>query len=72
MDRLNRLLATVMTGPLAAGGSQSFNQLVTIPRDVPTGPALIRVIADAPNGISESEEGNNVAEFRIVLIRPGP
>jgi uncharacterized repeat protein (TIGR01451 family) len=69
---VNVLLATVMTGPLAAGGSQSFNQLVTIPRDVPTGPALIRVIADAPNGISESEEGNNVAEFRIVLIRPGP
>jgi uncharacterized repeat protein (TIGR01451 family) len=69
---VNVLLATVMTGPLAAGASQSFNQLVTIPRDVPTGPALIRVIADAPNGISESEEGNNVAEFRIVLIRPGP
>jgi uncharacterized repeat protein (TIGR01451 family) len=70
--QIDRLLATVMTGPLAAGASQSFNQLVTIPRDVPTGPALIRVIADAPNGISESEEGNNVAEFRIVLIRPGP
>jgi uncharacterized repeat protein (TIGR01451 family) len=69
---VNVLLATVMTGPLAAGGSQSFTQPVTIPRDVPTGPALIRVIADAPNGISESEEGNNVAEFRIVLIRPGP
>jgi hypothetical protein len=70
--QIDRLLATVMTGPLAAGGSQSFTQPVTIPRDVPTGPALIRVIADAPNGISESEEGNNVAEFRIVLIRPGP
>jgi hypothetical protein len=69
---VNVLLATVMTGPLAAGASQSFNQLVTIPRDVPTGPAVIRVIADAPNGISESEEGNNVAEFRIVLTRPGP
>jgi hypothetical protein len=70
--QIDRLLATVMTGPLAAGGSQSFTQPVTIPRDVPTGPALIRVIADAPNGISESEEGNNGAEFRIVLIRPGP
>jgi hypothetical protein len=70
--QIDRLLATVMTGPLAAGGSQSFNQLVTIPRDVPTGPALIRVIADAPNGISESEEGNNVAEFRIIIVRPGP
>jgi uncharacterized repeat protein (TIGR01451 family) len=70
--QIDRLLATVMTGPLAAGASQSFNQLVTIPRDVPTGSARIRVIADAPNGISESEEGNNGAEFRIILIRPGP
>jgi hypothetical protein len=70
---VNVLLATVMTGPLAAGGSQSFTQPVTIPRDVPTGPAVIRVIADAPNGISESEEGNNVAEFPITLTRPpGP
>ncbi len=67
---VNVLLATVMTGPLAAGASQSFNQLVTIPRDVPIGSARIRVIADAPNGVSESEEGNNVAEFPITLIRP--
>jgi hypothetical protein len=71
--QIDRLLATVMTGPLAAGSSQSFTQPVTIPRDVPTGPAVIRVIADAPNGISESEEGNNVAEFPITLTRPpGP
>ena len=67
---VNVLLATVMTGSLAAGASRSFTQLVTIPRDVPTRSARIRVIADAPNGVSESEEGNNVAEFPITLIRP--
>jgi hypothetical protein len=69
---VNVLLATVKTGTLAAGASQSFTQLVTIPRELPIGSARIRVIADAPNGVSESNEGNNMAEFLITLTRPGP
>jgi hypothetical protein len=70
---VNVLLATVMTGPLAAGASQSFTQIVTIPREVPTGLARIRIIGDAPNRVSESDEGNNTAEFPVTLTRPpGP
>ncbi len=64
---LDVLLATVATGTLAAGGSQSFTVAIRLPQEVPTGTALIRVLADAGRTVNESNEENNVAEVQITI-----
>ena len=61
------LLGTVTTGTLAAGASQSFTVPIRIPGDVPTGAALIRVVADSGGTVSESNEENNTAEVQITI-----
>lgn len=62
------VLATVTTGRLAAGASQSFPLvLIRLPGEVPAGSAIIRVLADAPNAENESNEENNIAEVQITI-----
>ncbi|MCS7158328.1 MAG: LamG domain-containing protein, partial [Blastocatellia bacterium] len=59
------LLATVTTGTLAAGGSQSFAVPIRLPQEVPTGAATIRAIADSGGAVIESNEENNGAAVEI-------
>jgi len=61
------LLATVTTGTLAAGASQSFTVPIRLPQEVPTGPAVIRVLADSGSTVNESNEENNTAEVQITI-----
>lgn len=61
------LLGTVTTGPLAPGASQSFTVPIRLPQEVPTGTALIRVMADSGGTVSESNEENNTAEVQITI-----
>ncbi|MBI4468944.1 MAG: hypothetical protein HY650_06455 [Acidobacteria bacterium] len=55
------LLDTVMTPMLAAGEDWFFSRMVTLPSALPSGPAVIRVIADVDDEVKESDEGNNRA-----------
>jgi hypothetical protein len=67
----NILLATVATGRLPAGGSQSFAVPIRIPSEVPAGPARLRIVADSGGTVNESDEGNNIAEIPITIIPGG-
>jgi subtilase family serine protease len=65
------VLATVTTGRLASGASQSFPLvLIRLPSEVPAGSALIRVVADVGNAVGEANEENNSAEISITITAP--
>jgi uncharacterized repeat protein (TIGR01451 family) len=71
VGEINILLATVATGLLPAGGSQSFAVPIRIPSEVPVGQARLRIVADSGGTVNESDEGNNIAEIPITIIPGG-
>ncbi|MDW8241346.1 MAG: CARDB domain-containing protein, partial [Acidobacteriota bacterium] len=68
----DQLLLSVATPALAAGAAQAFSQTVTIPGSAAAGTQFIGVIADAPNAVAESNEGNNTAATPITIVALQP
>jgi subtilase family serine protease len=66
INNSDTLLTTVATPTLSPGQSVTFTNLIlTIPSNTPTGTQYLGIIADAPNGVAESNEGNNTASVAL-------
>lgn len=61
------LLGTVGTSTLGPGAASPFTISVSIPSSTAPGSMFIGVIADTPNLVSESDEGNNTASTPITI-----
>jgi subtilase family serine protease len=56
--------------PVAAGGSYTLTQSVTIPTSSATGNRYLLVVADADHNQAESDETNNVYALAITVVAP--
>lgn len=73
-DRMLKGLASIDLDELGPGQSHEFpgDQQIAIPEDVAPGTYYFGVVVDSSDGVSESDETNNVSSVRIGIVRnPG-
>ena len=72
IETSDTLLATVSRKSIAASGSQSWTQTLTLPKSLAAGDYFIRMILDPTSRINEADEGNNVGSAQLMVVSGTP